>query len=581
MTNMKIRWVIPLLLLLLAIPASAQQTQTSVTGTITDPNSVPYYPATVLACLTPPTTNPTVAGAPISTNVGVPYCVGPAQTGTTGTFQIPLYANGVISCGNVTCTTQWQFTVTATGTAPPAGKGAQNFQVNITITNLTAQDVSSPLNAAAPVLLNSGGGSSIGPGTPTFLGCFSSTTNVQNCTDAITDVSGLVTIPANMVVGTGGGAASVTYPSGATSGCQTPTAGFNIICSDGTLNTMDLALNGASYIPIATVSGTPTTGNCASFASAYAVGDSGNPCPVLPGTISAHTFFGNNTASSGPLNAAVPIGTNDLFPNIYCVTTGSADAYVATLPVVATALTAGVVVNISPNFTNATTAPTLAVSGFSAKNILKIIDGTLVNVVPGDIATNANAQLLYDGTEFQLLNPATTRSMWPCAPQVGLSDLLDATVITTTETLFATACKIPAGTLLSGVIVDGQLGIDWTATATIPNSTFKMYLCPTLQTGTPSGCKGIYTSATTAANPGSLSSVLPIMLIGRGAASSTAAINQQIGSGTASNVPSGRNSFGGSITNVTTNADLFLQFSITFAAGTAGNTYTIRSLIFR
>jgi len=180
-----------------------------------------------------------------------------------------------------------------------------------------------------------------------------------------------------------------------------------------------------------------------------------------------------------------------------------------------------------------------------------------------------------------LMEPGTTRSAWPCAPQVGLSDLLDATVITTTETLFATACKIPANTLITNVVIDGQLGIEWTATATVPNSTFKMYLCPSLQTGTPSGCKGIYTSATTPASAGTLSTVLPIMLIGRGAASSTAAINQQIGSGTGANVPAGRNSFGGSITNVTTNADLFLQFSMTFAAGTAGNTYTLRSLVFK
>lgn len=248
------RRTLPVLLIFLAlvIPARAQQTQTKVTGTIVDPNSVPYYPATVLACLTPPTTNPTVAGASISTNIGQPYCVGPANTGPDGTFQLPLYANSVISCSNVACTTQWQFTVTATGTAPPAGKGAQNFQVVTTISNLVAQDVSSVLTAAAPVLLNSGGGGgSVGPGTPSNVGCFSSTTNLQNCPDPITDVSGLVTIPAQLQVGGGTGAASIALPSGATSGCQTPTVGFNILCSDGTNNTIDQSLNGGPYTPIA------------------------------------------------------------------------------------------------------------------------------------------------------------------------------------------------------------------------------------------------------------------------------------------------------------------------------------------
>lgn len=240
------------LLCLFAVPVFAQQTQTKVTGTIIDPNSVPYYPATVLACLVPPTQNPTVAGAPISTNPGVPYCVGPAQTGPTGTFQIPLYANSVIQCNNVACSTQWQFTVTASGAAPPAGTGAQNFQVVLPITSLTAQDVSNALSTAAPVLLNSGGGGgSVGPGTPTYLGCFSVPTNLQNCVDAITDTPGVgVNIPAPTTIGGGAGTASIAMPSGPTSGCQTPATGKNIFCSDGTLNTMDLSLNGAAYTPI-------------------------------------------------------------------------------------------------------------------------------------------------------------------------------------------------------------------------------------------------------------------------------------------------------------------------------------------
>lgn len=242
------------LLCLVALPVSAQQTQTKVTGTIVDPNSVPYYPATVLACLTPAVTNPTVAGAAISTNPGAPYCVGPAQTGLDGTFQIPLYANSVIQCNNVACSTQWQFTVTASGTAPPAGKGAQNFQVVTTISNLTAQDLSVVLTGAAPILLNSGGGGgSVGPGTPQNVGCFSTTTNLQNCPDPITDTPGVgVNIPANLQVGgSGGGGSSIGLPSGPTSGCEAPTVGKNILCADGVNNTFDQSLNGAPYAPIA------------------------------------------------------------------------------------------------------------------------------------------------------------------------------------------------------------------------------------------------------------------------------------------------------------------------------------------
>lgn len=240
------------LLCLVALPASAQQTQSKVTGTIVDPNSVPYYPATVLACLTPAVTNPTVAGAAISTNPGAPYCVGPAQTGLDGTFQIPLYANSVIQCNNVACSTQWQFTVTASGTAPPAGKGAQNFQVVTTISNLTAQDLSVVLTGAAPILLNSGGGGgSVGPGTPQNVGCFSTTTNLQNCPDPITDTPGVgVNIPTNVTIGGGTGAATLGLPSGDPSTCNPPVAGQDFWCADSISGTFDYSYEGAPYLPL-------------------------------------------------------------------------------------------------------------------------------------------------------------------------------------------------------------------------------------------------------------------------------------------------------------------------------------------
>jgi hypothetical protein len=344
---------------------------------------------------------------------------------------------------------------------------------------------------------------------------------------------------------------------------------------------MDESDNGGPYQQVVKVTGAVTPGDCASFSALGVVQDAGvGGCNSnLPTSAGPHTFLGNNTATSGPLSATVPIGTNDLFPNVYCVTTGSADAYVATLPVVATALTAGVVVNINPNFTNATTAPTLNVSSLGAKNIFKTINGVLVNVVAGDIATGANAQLLYDGTQFQLLNPATVRSMWPCAAQAGLTDTVDGPTTSPTETLFTTVCKIPANTLVAGVVIDGSLGMDWTATATVPNSTIKMYLCPTQASLT--GCHGLFTGTTSAATAGTFSSVLPFIIVGRAAPSSTGTISQQIAVGVGANTPWGRNTFSGNVGNIATNADQYIQISATFAANTAGNSYTIRSLIFR
>jgi hypothetical protein len=566
-----------LLLLAVVIPARAQQTQTKVTGTIVDPNSVPYYPATVLACLTPPTQNPTVAGAAISTNPGVPYCVGPAQTGPDGTFQIPLYANSVIQCNNVTCSTQWQFTVTAVGTAPPAGKGAQNFQVNITITSLTAQDVSATLNLNAPTLLNSGGGgSSIGPGTPTNVSCFSSTTNVQNCLDQITDTGGVVNIPADLVVGRGGGAASVAYPAGDPATCQSPTAGLNFICSDGTANTMSESDNGGAYSPTAKVTGAITAGDCASFLDNTHVQDAGvGGCQNLPSSAGPHTFLGNNTESSQPLQATIPIGTNDFGPNIFCVTSGSADAYVATLPVPVTALTAGIMLTINPNFTNSTSTPTLAANGLTAKLIMKSFGSQLVNVVPGDIPSGVPLDVRYDGTEFVIIGAAgTARSMWPCAPHFSTTDTIDFST-NPTETLFAYSCKIPANTLISGVVIHGFIGANITGTGA-GNATFKGYLCPTQ--GSLTGCKNLYTSTSSPLSSGSFAVSMPLLIQGTSAASSSAAVEQAVSGGGGANTPFGKNSILSSLAGVPTNGDLYIQFTLTFQAGTlTGNSMTLTS----
>ena len=135
----------------------AQTTQTAVTGTITDPNSIAYYPATVQACLTPVTTDPVVNGVHVNNNQGVNYCGPQVSTSPVGSFSMALWPNAGITPGS----TQWTFTVTATGSSPPAGKGPQTFQVPVTISG-SSQSVSATLSAVAPVLLNSGSASGSG-----------------------------------------------------------------------------------------------------------------------------------------------------------------------------------------------------------------------------------------------------------------------------------------------------------------------------------------------------------------------------------------------------------------------------------
>lgn len=129
-------------MLVLACPAFAQN-QTTVTGTLTDPNGIAYYPATVLACLSPSTLNPKVGGNSINLNQGSNYCIGPVNTSSSGSFQMALYTNASIT----PAATTWIFTVQAAGTAPPIGNGTLNFSsAGVTISG-TSQDVSTNINS--------------------------------------------------------------------------------------------------------------------------------------------------------------------------------------------------------------------------------------------------------------------------------------------------------------------------------------------------------------------------------------------------------------------------------------------------
>lgn len=150
---MKTKLAVLLLVLLGAGGSLFAQNPTAVSGTITDPSAVAYYPATVTACLTPVTTDPIVNGQHVNQQIGRNYCAPLANTSPTGFFSLGLFPNSAITPGG----TQWQFTVTAAGSAQPAGKGSQTFQVSITISG-TSQDVGATLSASAPALLNSGGG---------------------------------------------------------------------------------------------------------------------------------------------------------------------------------------------------------------------------------------------------------------------------------------------------------------------------------------------------------------------------------------------------------------------------------------
>jgi hypothetical protein len=130
------------LLLLCALPAQAQRT--TVTGTVTDPNSIPYANGTIKAILVPTGGNPTLNGAQI------PGTYGPTPLDGTGSLvPMSLPDNNVISPGG----TQYVFTVCETpGIPPPEGFGSVCFDsAPITITG-ASQVITTQLNAAAKAL---------------------------------------------------------------------------------------------------------------------------------------------------------------------------------------------------------------------------------------------------------------------------------------------------------------------------------------------------------------------------------------------------------------------------------------------
>lgn len=134
---------------------------TTVTGTVIDPNSLPYAGGTISATL--------VTSASPTLN-GLAYTPPTQPTGLNqaGFFTIRLADNTVL----LPAATQWKFIVcSAIGTVNPAiGKGSVCFSAGPITISGASQDISATLNAAALALtlLTGGGGTTINP-TNTFL----------------------------------------------------------------------------------------------------------------------------------------------------------------------------------------------------------------------------------------------------------------------------------------------------------------------------------------------------------------------------------------------------------------------------
>ncbi len=125
----------------LLFPFSLYAQFTEVSGTITDPNGVPYAAAVVQATFMPSGGSPTLNGAQCCANAA-------ATTRSNGAFSMDLADNNVVVPGG----SQWRFTVSLSpGVLPPLGTGPQSFSVTLTITGAT-QSITAQLTAAAPAL---------------------------------------------------------------------------------------------------------------------------------------------------------------------------------------------------------------------------------------------------------------------------------------------------------------------------------------------------------------------------------------------------------------------------------------------
>lgn len=130
-----------------------------------------------------------------------------------------------------------------------------------------------------------------------------------------------------------------------------------------------------------------------------ALSGNGGGGTVSPPPPSAH-LLGSN-ATSGFVAAS----QTDVNAVGYVAGGGTANAQTAALTPPVTALTNGLQVCWLPSNANASTTPTLAVNGLTAKTIVKVGGAALA---ASDLTTTAIACAIYDGTNFELQNPQTT-----------------------------------------------------------------------------------------------------------------------------------------------------------------------------
>lgn len=129
----------------------------------------------------------------------------------------------------------------------------------------------------------------------------------------------------------------------------------------------------------------------------------------------------------------VALFADDLIGSFAGATSGSSNAYTATLSPSPVELTEGLRVIIEANHTNTSTAPTFNLNSLGAVTIKRTLEEA---VFPGDIINGRRYELLYDDSAWLILNPSRGVNTWTPTgtPQAGSMGTITFTLCKYSET---------------------------------------------------------------------------------------------------------------------------------------------------
>jgi hypothetical protein len=172
---------------------------------------------------------------------------------------------------------------------------------------------------------------------------------------------------------------------------------------------IDIANFGSGTLTLASssglINGSASSLNYVQFQGARLVADGTNYSAVQ-----GHGVLGSENLSTSNAEVLVngagkvtQLSESGAAQYFYSTSSGPADAQILVLPVPLTVLVPGAMVQWLPVAANATTTPTLAVNGLTAKTVTKCGQSA---VAASDINTTTVAFAIYDGTDWELQNPA-------------------------------------------------------------------------------------------------------------------------------------------------------------------------------